>query len=365
MKKRIKNIDPLRGFLALCVVIAHIPLISNTVGLPNFSDSPIFHRGANAVHVFFALSGYLIIGLIYDEKDTYGSINIKNFYIRRILRLYPVYYFVLFFGFFFYHYLLPALGIQYDTNYSLAVGMAWCIGFFPNIFKSLYSPGAILDVLWSIGIEEQFYLMVAPVLSLLPIKKYFKYLLIFTAVYFVLFHTPLFSFLKSFRFFYFFMSAGGLIAIMERSKLRMHFNSVYLRLCVYVAFILYFTTNLFFFQNDLLRNGVEVVLFNLLIVNLANDNWLQIKSRLLNYIGQISYGIYMYHMIVVNFVLFVFLRVKDKLLLEDWQIIVLINISCIILTILLSHLSYKYFESYFLGLKEKFRDNKPRMKIIK
>ena len=177
MKNRIQNLDPLRGFLALCVVIYHIPGVSNSVGLPNFSDLPIFQRGHTAVSVFFSLSGYLIIGLLYDEKKRFGFISIKNFYIRRVLRLYPVYYIVLFFGFFYYHYLLPKFNIPFEINYNLMEGIAWNVGFLPNVFKGLYDPGGILLVLWSIGIEEQFYLFIAPLLSLLAINKYFKYLL--------------------------------------------------------------------------------------------------------------------------------------------------------------------------------------------
>ncbi len=182
--------------------------------------------------------------------------------------------------------------------------------------------------------------------------------MIFTFTYFILFHTPLFSFLKSFRFFYFFMSAGGVVAIMQRMNIQVHFTSAYLRLCVYLVFFLFFTTDLFFFQNDLARNGFELIIFNLFIVNIANDSVFTIKSKALNYLGQISYGIYMYHMIVVTFVLFVFLRIQNIVSLKDWQTIVLINISSVLLTILISHISFRYFESHFLNLKEKFREKK-------
>jgi peptidoglycan/LPS O-acetylase OafA/YrhL len=70
LNKRIQNLDPLRGFLALCVVINHIPGLSNGVGLPNFTGLPILHRGHTSVLVFFSLSGYHIIGLLDDEKKS-------------------------------------------------------------------------------------------------------------------------------------------------------------------------------------------------------------------------------------------------------------------------------------------------------
>ncbi len=355
MSARIKNLDPLRGYLALTVLIYHVPLVSKTVGLPNFSDLPIFHRGYHAVVVFFSLSGYLIIGLLYDEKKKFGFINIKNFYIRRILRLYPVYYFVLVFGFLYYHYLLPLFGIPFEINYKLTEGIALCVGFLPNVFAKLYDPGSILEVLWSIGVEEQFYLLIAPLLFITPLNKYFRYLLFFTIVYFVAFHTDIFFFLKKYNFMYFFMSMGGLLAVLNKMGHKLHFKSFILRVLVYLMFFAHFTTDIFQFQNTIFQNVFEVILFNLFIVNLANDEKLTIKSSFFNYLGQISYGIYMYHMIVVNFVLFVFMKVQERMYLNELTTILLINFFCILITIVASHLSFKYFEAYFLGLKKRFR----------
>lgn len=355
MKNRIQNLDALRGFLALCVVIYHIPQISSTVGLPSFSDFPIFHRGHQAVLVFFSLSGYLIVGLLYDEKKRFGFISIKKFYIRRVLRLYPVYYLVLFFGFIYYHYILQLFNIPFAINYNLIEGIAWNVGFFPNIFNVLYEPGSILLVLWSIGIEEQFYLFIAPLLSLLAVKRYIKYLIVFTIIYFTIYHIELFSFLSKFYFVYYFMSAAGVFAILDRHGYSLYFRIFFLRVCLYMLFILHLTTDLFQFNVVLINNIFELILYNLLIVNLANDSCISIKSKIINYLGKISYGIYMYHMIVVNFVLFIFLKIQDSIQLNDWVTISLINIFCILGTVLVSHLSYRYFESIFLKLKVRFR----------
>ncbi len=363
--QRIKNLDPLRGFLALCVIIYHIPAISDTVGLPSFDDLPIFNRGDNAVFVFFTLSGYLIIGLLYDEKINNNSINIKQFYIRRILRLYPVYYLVLIFGFLYYHLVLPALNISFEINYNLLEGIAWNVFFLPNVFKGLYNPGGILIILWSIGIEEQFYLFIAPLLSALPFNKYFKILLLFTIIYFIIFHIPYFSFFKKFGFLYFFMSAGGAIAILSKIGYQVHFNSFILRLLTYITFILHFFTDLFEFDRDMFNLLFEVVLYSLLIVNLVNDDRVVIKSYFFNYLGKVSYGIYMYHMIVVNVVLFVFLKIEYINNLPNWITILLINVFCLLGTIMIAHFSYQYFESYFIQLKSKFRRTNMDSKVTR
>ncbi|WP_096433085.1 acyltransferase family protein [Labilibaculum antarcticum] len=352
---KIKSLDQLRGFLAICVVIYHIPQISRSVGLPHFSELPIFNRGTEAVLVFFTLSGYFIIGLLYDEKECFGSINIKNFYLRRILRLYPVYYLVLTFGFVFYHFLLPLLGIPFETNYNLLEAIVLNVAFLPNVFKTLYEPGSILLVLWSIGIEEQFYLLTAPLLALLALNRYAGGLLLFTLVYFILFHTSYFSFLKDYSFYYYFMSAGGTVAVLSRNAYVLSFKSSLARLGVYFVFLLHFSTDWFQFGNEYAKGAFEVILFCVLIVNLAVDDKRFEKFRFMQYLGKISYGIYMYHMIVVNFVLFLFLKLHTFFDLSSITLIILINLSCLLGTFFVSHFSFKYFESYFLHFKYKFR----------
>ncbi len=340
----------------MLVVISHIPNISSAVGLPFFRDAPIFQRGTEAVLVFFTLSGYLIIGLLFDEKKRNGSINIRNFYVRRMLRLYPVYFLVLFFGLAFYHYFLPVLGIPYNESYSLTEGILWNVGFFPNIFIKLYDPGSILLVLWSIGIEEQFYLVIAPLLYFISLNHYFKSITAFTIGYFILFHSSFFSFFKEYSFLYFFISAGGIIAILDRHGIPLHFKSIFLRFMLYLVFILNFTTDWFLFKDEIIKSAFEVVLFSLLIVNIVVDNNILKRFKLMNYIGKISYGIYLYHMILINLVLFVFLKINNAFKISSTYMVVLIYFTSILVTVLFSHLSYRYFETYFLSLKNKFRN---------
>lgn len=356
MSKRIPNLDALRGLLAICVVIYHIPRISNTVGLPYFAEWAILNRGHEAVLVFFSLSGYLIIGLLYQEKHTRGAISIKDFYVRRALRLYPVYYLVLFFGLFFYHYLLPVLGQPFEVDYSIMEGIAWNVGFLPNVFNTLYKPGAILTVLWSIGIEEQFYLFIAPLLSYLSINKYFKCLLILTISYFIIFSIGVFPVLRKFDFLYFFMSGAGIIAVLEKRGFKLHFKYFALRCSVYLLFFVYFTTDLLRFDERIIANIFELVLFNMLIINISNESKISISYKMLDFLGKISFGIYMYHMIVVTFVLFIFMEISKFISMNEIIVILLINILSILGTVLISHLSFKYFESYFLNQKKKFRN---------
>ena len=79
MQRRIPNLTALRFLLALLVIIFHIPLFMNNRGLPAFDSLSIFHRGSEAVYMFFSLSGFLIIRQLYIEKEKFGQINLKNF----------------------------------------------------------------------------------------------------------------------------------------------------------------------------------------------------------------------------------------------------------------------------------------------
>ncbi len=274
---------------------------------------------------------------------------------RRILRLYPVYYLVLIFGFTYYHLLLPLFNVPYDINYPLVEGIAWNILFLPNVFKALYEPGAILQILWSIGIEEQFYLLIAPLLTVTPLRRFHPYLFLFTVIYFVIFHLEAFFFLKRFYQLYFFMSAGGLLAILSKRGLSVHFENFYLRILVYILFLLYFFTDLLQVESNMGQHAIDVFLFNALIINLANEDRFEIKSKVANYLGSISYGIYMYHMIIVNFVLFIFLKLQNRMEVNNGLVISFIFVLSVLLTILFSHLSFKYYETYFLRFKHKFR----------
>ena len=121
--------------------------------------------------MFFVLSGFLIIRIIYSAKLRH-AFSIRNFYIRRVLRIFPLYYLIVAFGFLFYWIVLPFLNIPFENNYNFVEGVSLAIFFLPNVFAELYKPGGILEVLWSIGIEEQFYIIVAPLLFLIRKQKF-------------------------------------------------------------------------------------------------------------------------------------------------------------------------------------------------
>jgi peptidoglycan/LPS O-acetylase OafA/YrhL len=130
----------------------------------------------------------------------------------------------------------------------------------------------------------------------------------------------------------------------------------------WISFIIVFFTVLFFFTDIFitrfywLNSLIMMVLFALFINTISHNNYdLKIKNRFLNYFGKISYGIYMFHAIVMNIVVFAFMKIKLLRDLPESLIIFLIYSLIFVLTIIISHISYKYFESYFLNLKRNYK----------
>jgi peptidoglycan/LPS O-acetylase OafA/YrhL len=118
-------------------------------------------NGGYGVQLFFILSGYLITALLLREEKRYGRIALKAFWVRRILRIWPLYYLVVVIGFF----LLPGLSGQWGTpgyGQTLRIHLLPFLAFLGNWSMALVSPIPFdwLSVLWSVCVEEQFYLLV-------------------------------------------------------------------------------------------------------------------------------------------------------------------------------------------------------------
>jgi peptidoglycan/LPS O-acetylase OafA/YrhL len=348
------NLNPLRGFLALTVVLLHIPLMTKNFDLPYFNEWPIFNRGYEAVWVFFSLSGFLIIRLLFVEKKKSTTIQVKEFYLRRIYRIYPVYYLILGFGLVYYLVLLPNLGVEYKVTYTAQEALFWCVAFLPNVFFSLHDPGGILSVLWSIGIEEQFYLIIAPISKWIKTQFFGTFLFVFTIVWFVLYFVPSLEFLRSYRMQYFYFTAGGLLAILhEQQKIPFLILKKIPRALLYCSFLIYFFTDWLHPSSDLGLHLISLVIFPLSILNLSHEKEWIIQSKLAEFLGEISYGIYMYHMIALNAIIFMNLQLRLDLIVHPFVFILLLNLSTILLTILLATLSYHLIEKKCIALKKR------------
>lgn len=166
-QKYIQSIDGLRAMSVTIVFFFHA---KDTEDLPEFLHflGEYFFFGAFGVHIFFAISGFLITGLLLKEKVKTGKINLLSFYWRRSVRIFPVLYAYLL--------VLFALTYFYDlgTNNFMFISTALYLQNF-----GFYGGTWVLGHMWSLSVEEQFYLIWP---SLLMFAKRFKYLpFIFTA----------------------------------------------------------------------------------------------------------------------------------------------------------------------------------------
>jgi len=160
MMKYLKGLDTLRALAALIVVFDHVELIKQSNKIYNLVDHPsvIYPDGHLSVILFFIISGFLITYLLLIEKAKNGFINIRNFYMRRILRIWPVYYLVLFLSYFI-----------FQPDYSL-LRISLPLFILPNVAYAVNEVWDVSPQIWSIGAEEQFYIF-WPFLFLMSSKR--------------------------------------------------------------------------------------------------------------------------------------------------------------------------------------------------
>ncbi len=152
------ELDGLR-FFAFFLVFLHHSLPHDPAFYTNMGVIPMFASalaalgatGAFGVNLFFLLSSYLITELLIRERARFGHVDLKSFYIRRILRIWPLYFAFLAFAWVMQWY-VPGqhIGWRAGLAFTLLSGNWWLVfvGF----------PSSVIFPLWSVSIEEQFYI---------------------------------------------------------------------------------------------------------------------------------------------------------------------------------------------------------------
>lgn len=366
MKVFYKNLNSLRFIAASLVIIHHTEQYKWFNGLHNyfvpdshhhsFFNPIIYLFGKLGVNIFFVLSGFLITSLLVVEKDKYQRIDIGKFYMRRVLRIWPLYFLIAILSLF----ILPhvrALEIYQmtDPREHMAANVLLIALFLPNIQLLLYRAIAYEAQAWSIGVEEQFYLVWPVIMNFTKNTLQFKkviiwllaaYLLVKVVFYVIPLFAPhlyIFSDLDEYLSDVFqidCMMLGALFALLNLdTRAKTIITKKYVQIAAYVLVFAFIGLGLTF---DIFYWEVYGVLFGIIIMNLVNTETtiLSLEIKWMDYLGKISYSMYMFHTLMINIVIR-FITIKS----------IGIYPLSFLFTIIIGILSYEYFEKPFLKWK--------------
>jgi peptidoglycan/LPS O-acetylase OafA/YrhL len=357
------NLNGVRFIAAFWVIVHHIEQFKEKFGYDNQLFYTRFIRliGPLSVFLFFVLSGFLITSLLLVEKERTNTINIQSFYMRRVLRIWPLYYLTVFLGLL----VLPQisyLNISGETeliSVNFTEKLIFYLLILPNIVTGVFKHIPYLSQNWSIGVEEQFYYFWPWVVRQTKTSRLLIVMIIFFAIFYItrsltVLYMPetgwwkyLNEFIKSLRITC--MILGAIGAYFTYYKL----NSKFVQLIFTKIFqVFLYSILILMLSFGIYLPGVNqeiyALIFTLILMNLAKNpsSILSLENPVFNYLGKISYGMYMYHTIAVV----IGVKISHSF---DNSNFVSYPISYI-LTIIMSGLSYQYFEKPFLKIKDKF-----------
>lgn len=350
-------LDGVRGLAILCVVLWH------------YMDfvHPWF-PGWAGVDLFFVLSGYLITGRLMQTKGAPGYFS--RFYRNRVLRIFPLYYtvviaFFAFIRFFIQNKHLPLYAVytQHWKSFILFTENWTFIRFgFPKDLS--------LTPLWSVAVEEQFYLFWPLVIFFTPSAKS-RIWIFSTGILLVLLARSLAYMISGspdHNYYNTFFRMDSLLAgslLYQLHYLGMTISSRLLKWTAGILLVVFLSGVLFSgtpspFTPFMATTGYTVIalLFTCLLQRAVQPSEGIIprffNMGFLRYLGKISYGLYLVHvplLLIVGTKLYFWgiARWPDRTALIHWTS----TTVCLLLTLLISDISYRYFESWFLNFKNK------------
>ena len=346
------DIEALRGYSIIFVILYHSQFY--------YIDFFLFSGGFIGVDIFFVITGFLITKLLLSEYNLNKTIDVLGFFERRIRRLIPVLFLVLLTSTLFSLLVLEPTKLKHFSESFLA-SIFFMANIYFHYFGNFYASDASLKTpllhLWSLGIEEQFYILY-PFLLLFALK-FFKKILIFFA---------LAGFLISLGFaehasthhlmFNFYMlpsraweiGAGVLVALLSLRK-KIILNNFLINTIIFLSFLtlLFF---LFFFstgnKHPSLITLIPVGITSILIYLGENDTKTTFKDFFYNkhiiFFGKISFSLYLWHFLIFSIF-------RNSYMDET----ILIKLIIIILSIILSSFSYKLVEQKFRNRSTSFK----------
>jgi peptidoglycan/LPS O-acetylase OafA/YrhL len=351
------GLNGIRAIAALIVIFFHV---NSTMAF--YGSAPVHYfekrdeMSRHAVVLFFVLSGYLITYLLIKEKEKFGTISIQKFYVRRILRIWPLFYAAL---------ILALLVVPFNKFGKALAYNLQTIGlyslFIPNFALMAGFKLPSIAPLWSIGIEEQFY--AAWPVFLKMIKKVLWFLVIFLFAYVALkiilvitgnIWTPFSINLNYFS--YDTLAVGGIAAWLYANNhpaLKVLYHPV-----LQIAAWLFFAVSCVFGPVDvhyIINKEIYSIAFAIIILNISTNPsaLITLKGKLFDFLGRISYGMYVLHPFIILLTAIPLKNIVPAIQSKPAQLL-FINSVVVPLTIMVSWLSYRYFESRFLKRKDRY-----------
>lgn len=358
-KRQFHTFDALRFLAFFKVFLLHIPIV--TFPWFNFLKA----GGGIGVQFFFVLSGFLITYIILEEKQQTGVLNLKNFFVRRVLRIWPLYYLM--------------VAVAYSTPYILSHILHISSsgdGYEPKLWVSMlflenyqmmithdHANVSPLSVMWSLCIEEHFYIVWGLLLYFSRIQRISLIItlcLVFAPVFryiYVSLNIPTSDLFTNIDLFAWGATPAYLLIVKE-VKLENYITAIkpvykYCWIMTTIAAVLIFSQ----FKTDgdyiFITSVLGLLFAGLLFIILPAQSRFSISgNNLLTRLGVFTYGLYMYHTLVIN--LLKQMYVKAGMQSETaWGATSFFAISLCITT-LLAIASYYLFEKPFLRLKKYF-----------
>lgn len=329
--------------------------------LPYARDSWIsyFSKSGNVgVSFFFVLSGFLITYILLLEKINTGTISLKKFFMRRILRIWPLFYAMLLVAALTPTFLeltnLPHSNGGYEPNWWYSV---FFLENYVMISEGMDPNVSPLSAMWTLCVEEHFYILWGLLLYYLPVKKVPRLILIsiiitlISRIVFANYQLRPLGITVNLSYFAF-GAIPAYIYVMKPQLLNkvsdLNSSVKYIIVVLTIAYAL-LTSNHNLFSLYMLDATLMAALFaSLILFMLPEKNRLHIsKSNLLSKWGIYTYGLYLIHTVVIAFYnrLFEYHGINSYFY---------VAISSFITSLLVSFASYHWFEFQFLKLKKKF-----------
>lgn len=322
-----------------------------------------FHLAALGVGYFIVLSGFLISWIILEEYKFTSAFDLKFFWIKRTLRIWPLYFLLILAGF-----ILVWLSRHYlqSTVHDMP-NFIWLITFTLNFYIIKYGPAFLFFIvfLWSISVEEQLYVVWGIVLKWLKqLFIPFCLVLLFGSIVFRIYaiDQPANLYFNTLNWVPHF-TLGALIAYISINENKLFTQLKQLSKPVIVTIYILFILNLIFYNRiytsvfmTIIQRLMDALFFAFFIFeqNFCENKLFNIgNSKGLSYLGKISYGLFCYHGLII--LLFTKVLSQTTLLNNALFVFIIDPLLIFVVTLLVAAISYRYCEKPIMSLRYKFR----------